>query len=83
MLKKTQESIKIIEKNEGLYGDINPHDLFMKILVHEQKMAYGLPLTNKSYDASAHSQQRSGVIDRGFTFELKKDAHCDLGMFRN
>ena len=35
LLKKTQESIKIIEKNEGLYGDLNPHDVFMKILIHE------------------------------------------------
>ena len=83
LLKKTQESIKIIEKSEGLYGDLNPHDLFMKILVHEQKMAYGLLLTNKANDASAHTQHRNSLIDRGFTFELKKDAQCDPGMFRN
>ena len=55
LLKKTQESIKIIEKSEGSHGDLNPHDLFMKILIHEQKMAYGLLLTNKSTDMSAHS----------------------------
>ena len=83
LLKKTQESIKIIQKNEGSYGDLNPHDVFIKILVHEQKMANGLLLTKKSNDASAHSQHRTSVIDRGFTFELKKDAQCDIGMFRN
>ena len=68
MLKKTQESIKVIEKNECLNEDQSPHDLFRKILVHEQKMAFGLLLTKKSNDANDHAQNRASVIGRGFTF---------------